>query len=53
MNCLINKAIEKYSRQGRRADVIHRYIRMKYRISIDQESIKARLRGLSMNYELT
>ncbi|MGB3183834.1 MAG: hypothetical protein WBB45_20745 [Cyclobacteriaceae bacterium] len=53
MNCLINKAIDKYSREGKKADVIRRYIRMKYRIAIDQEAIQERLRSLSMNYELT
>lgn len=43
MNCLIDKTIDKYYTRGKKVEVIKRYIRMKYRISIDTEVLKARL----------
>jgi len=52
MNCLINEAIDKYLRRGKRIDVIRRYIKMKYRINIDTMSIKQRIKALKVNYEL-
>lgn len=46
MNCLIDKTINKYYSQGKKVEVIKRYIRLKYRISLDAEVLKARLKEL-------
>ena len=43
MNCLIDNTIKTYYARGKKAEVIKRYIRMKYRISIDMEVLTARL----------
>jgi hypothetical protein len=40
---IINKIIETYTKRGKRLEVIRRYIRMKYRINIDMQSMKRRL----------
>lgn len=53
MNCLIDNTINRYAAKGKRAEAIRRYIRMKYRINIDLEAIKKRLKNLSpTNVEL-
>ncbi len=46
MNCLIDTTINKYYTRGKKVDVIIRYIRMKYRISLDPEVLKARLKEI-------
>lgn len=43
MNCLIDEALQRYADRAHKAEVIRRYIRLKYRISIDRESMKQRL----------
>ncbi len=40
---IINKIIETYTKRGKRLEVIRRYIRMKYRINIDMQSMKRRM----------
>lgn len=46
MNCLIDTTINKYYARGKKVEVIKRYIRMKYRISLDAEVLKARLKEI-------
>lgn len=49
MNCLIDKTIDRYHARGKKMEVIKRYIRMKYRISIDTAVLKARLEQIKPN----
>ena len=51
MRCLINDVIDTYYRKGKKIEVIRRYIRMKYRISIDPESIRERLKNLELQVQ--
>ncbi len=51
MNCVINNVIDTYLSKGRRIEVIRRYIRLKYRISIDLASIKERIKMLNLKYD--
>jgi hypothetical protein len=53
MNCLIDSVIVYLSRQGKNAKAIRAYIRDRYRISIDVESIKARLKEIQGAARLT
>ena len=54
MRCLIDKSVAYSLRKGKRAEVIRRYIRMKYRIHMDIETIKQRINQIaSTQYELT
>lgn len=54
MNCLIDKSLSYSLKKGKKAEVIRRYIRMKYRIHMDLKSLKERLKYLANNQlELT
>lgn len=53
MNCIINNVIDTYHRKGKKAEVMRRYIRMKYKVNIDLASIKARIRSINMDYSFT
>lgn len=46
MNCIIDNTINHYYRQGKKASVIKRYIKMRYRINMDLASINERLRQI-------
>lgn len=50
MNCLINNTIDSYLRKGRKVEVVKRYIRMKYRVQIDNVSIAKRMQTLNLAY---
>lgn len=47
MNCLIDSSLIYSLRKGKRAEVIRRYIQMKYRINMDLIAIKERIKILS------
>lgn len=47
MNCLIDEALKRYADRAHKVEVIRRYIRLKYHISIDRESMKQRLKALA------
>lgn len=53
MTCLIDSVIVYLSKQGKNARAIRKYIRDQYRISIDVESIKARLKNIKGATRLT
>ncbi len=53
MTCLIDTVIVYLSRQGKNAKAIREYIRDQYRITMDVESIKARLKNLQNATRLT
>lgn len=48
MNCVINNSIVDNLRKGKKLEVIRRYIEMKYRVSIDAESLKERIRMMNL-----
>jgi len=50
MNCLINDAIDFNLKRGRKIEVIHRYLRLKYRVQIDNFSIAKRMQALNIQY---
>lgn len=50
MNCLINETVDRYLRKGRRIDVIARYMRMKYRVSIESSALTKRMQLMKLNY---
>lgn len=52
MNDIINNAIDFYVRKGRKIEVIRRYVRMKYRISIDKNSFQQRVQSMHLEYEI-
>lgn len=54
MKCLIDKSVAYSLRKGKKAEVIRRYIRMKYRIHVDLQTIRERIRQMtSSQLELT
>ncbi|UII22426.1 hypothetical protein [Fulvivirga ligni] len=54
MNCVIDNSILYHLRQGRKMDVIRRYIKLKYRISMDMETLKERIKHINTKHlELT
>ena len=53
MNCLIDNVLSRYLKKGKRIDVIRRYMRLKYHINIDVESLKNRIRSNKMQYEIS
>jgi hypothetical protein len=52
MKDVINNTVETNLKKGRKLEVIRRYIRLKYRISIDLPALKERMRQNNMPYEL-
>ncbi len=48
MQDLINKIIAMYVRQGRKMEVIRRYLRIKYHINIDMQSMQQRLDAMKL-----
>ncbi|MEM7107283.1 MAG: hypothetical protein AAF519_03585 [Bacteroidota bacterium] len=50
MNCLIDNSLIYSLQKGKRAEVIKRYIRMKYKIHIDLAAIKERIKTLSASH---
>ncbi len=50
MNCLINNTIDSYLKKGRKVEVVKRYIRMKYRVQIDNVSMAKRMETLNLAY---
>gem|GEM_PF-1134621 len=52
MNDIINNAIDFYLRKGKRIEVIRRYIRLKYRISIDRNAFHQRIKNMQLEYEI-
>lgn len=51
MNCVINNSIIDHIRKGKKLDVIRRYIEMKYRISIDMEALKERIKLMNLKLD--
>lgn len=47
MKCLIDKSVAYSLKKGKKAEVIRRYIRMKYRINMDLQTIKMRIRQMT------
>lgn len=47
MNCLIDTSLKSSAERGKPLEVIKRYIWLRYRIKVDVESLKRRLKGLS------
>lgn len=43
MKCIIDRTVDDAVRRNIRADVVARYLRMKYRMSIDVPSLKNRM----------
>ena len=52
MNDIINNAIDFYVRQGRRIEVVRRYIRLKYRVNIDRNAFRERVKNIQLEYEI-
>lgn len=52
MNDIINNAIDFYVRKGRKIEVIRRYVRLKYKISIDKNAFHQRVKNMRLEYEL-
>lgn len=50
MNCLINETADRYLRKGKKVEVITRYMRMKYRVSIEASALTKRLQFMQLNY---
>ncbi len=50
MNCLINQTIDRYLRNGRKLEVISRYIRLKYRVNIESSALTKRLGVMNFNH---
>ncbi len=53
MNCIVNNVIATYNKKGKKAEVIRRYIKMKYHIHMDMASIRERIRSINMDYKFT
>ncbi|SFC25968.1 hypothetical protein SAMN05421780_10448 [Flexibacter flexilis DSM 6793] len=52
MKCLIDQTVDDAVRRNIRADVVARYLRMKYRMSIDVASLKNRMAMFKRQREL-
>lgn len=52
MNDIINNAIDFYVKQGRKIEVIRRFVRLKYRINIDKSAFQERVKSLRLEYEV-
>jgi len=50
MNCLINETVDKYLQKGKRVDVIARYMRLKYRLKVENSVLRKRAAVLKLNY---
>ncbi len=46
MECIIDQTIRYYTKKGKRVEAIRRYLRMKYRITMDVESLKRRVESV-------
>lgn len=54
MNCVINDIVKWSIEKGTRAEVVRRYLRMKYHTNIDLKSLERRFNGLKKeNLNLT
>lgn len=53
MNCLIDNVLSRYLKKGKKIDVIRRYMRLKYHINIDIESLKNRIQSNKMQYDIS
>lgn len=51
MNCVINNSITDHLKKGKKLEVIRRYIEMKYRISIDLESLRERIKLMNLKLD--
>jgi hypothetical protein len=51
MNCIIDSAIEKYVAQGKKLEVVKRYLQIKYKINMDLPSLRERIKARAKNYE--
>jgi hypothetical protein len=52
MNCLINNLVKQFAGKGKSAEVISRYLKMKYNISIDAKSLLRRQESV-LKYNLS
>lgn len=50
MKCAINDTIDSSLKKGKKSEVIRRYIKMKYRISIDAIAFRERVRSIHYNF---
>lgn len=51
MNCVINNSIADNVKKGRKLEVIRRYLQLKYRTSIDMQSLKERIKLLNLKLD--
>lgn len=51
MNCVINNSITDHLKKGKKLEVIRRYIEMKYRVSIDLESLRERIKMMNLKLD--
>ncbi len=52
MNDIINNAIDFYAHKGRKIEVIRRYVRLKYKVSIDKNAFHQRVKNMRLDYEV-
>ena len=52
MNCVIDTLINHQLKKGRKIDVLKRYLRMRYRIKIDDLALRKRARGVNNELSL-
>ncbi len=50
MNCLINKTISSNLKKGRKLEVIARYVKLKYKVSLDKVAMQKRLQTYGLEY---
>ena len=49
MNCLINDIIKWAGRKGTRAEVVRRYLKIKYRMNVDLQALERRFDSKEIN----
>jgi len=52
MKCTINDTIDTSLKKGKKMEVIRRYIKMKYHISIDPIAFRERVRTIRYNFNM-
>lgn len=46
MECIIDQTIRYYLKKGKKLEAIRRYLRMKYRITMDIQALKRRMESV-------
>lgn len=52
MKCAIDNTIDRSVKRGKKLDVISRYLRLKYRVTIEKAALLERLRSIGIKYDL-